>query len=548
MASFSASQRYLSTRGGSYGLSFEEVVLKGLASDNGLFIPEEIPSLPLDWQRDWLKLSFEELAFRIFSLYISPAEIQPAALKDIIQKSYSTFRVPEIAPTVTLDNERKLYLLELFHGPTLAFKDVALQFLGNLLEFFLIRKNESKVGKARDHLTVITATSGDTGSAAIYGLRGKKDVSLFVMFPDAKISPIQEAQMTTVPDVNVHCLNIDGTFDDCQDYVKLLFADEQMNTNYHLTTPNSVNFARILAQITYYFASFFSLIRSASFDPSKDIIRFVTPTGNFGDILAGYFAKRMGLPIQKLVIATNENDILHRFWQTGSYEKHPVHGKEVQGGIEEDGAKAHPEGVKETLSPAMDILVSSNFERLLWFLAFEVQSKDALSLDGKRKAAGEKVKEWQNDLKIKGGFSVDQKILDAAKQDFASERVSDQEIISTIRNVYKWPGTPGDKGYILDPHSAIGISAALRSAKEAQGVHHVSLATAHPAKFGRAVEMALGEEEGFHFKDVLPPQFVGLEDLPRRVTHVKKSDGLDGVRRVIVEEVRKELEANGSAS
>ena len=256
----------------------------------------------------------------------------------------------------------------------------------------------------------------------------------------------------------------------------------------------------------------------------------------------------MGLPIQKLVIATNENDILHRFWQTGSYEKHPVHGKEVQGGIEEDGAKAHPEGVKETLSPAMDILVSSNFERLLWFLAFEVQSKDALSLDGKRKAAGEKVKEWQNDLKIKGGFSVDQKILDAAKQDFASERVSDQEIISTIRNVYKWPGTPGDKGYILDPHSAIGISAALRSAKEAQGVHHVSLATAHPAKFSRAVEMALGEEEGFHFKDVLPPQFVGLEDLPRRVTHVKKSDGLDGVRRVIVEEVRKELEANGSAS
>ncbi|KAL9099896.1 MAG: hypothetical protein Q9163_004671 [Psora crenata] len=546
MASSSASYRYLSTRGGSYGLSFEEVVLKGLASDDGLFIPEEIPLLPLDWQSDWLELSFEDLAFQTFSLYISPAEIPPAALRDIIHRSYSTFRVPEITPTVALDSERKLYLLELFHGPTFAFKDVALQFLGNLLEFFLIKKNKGKVGKARDHLTVIGATSGDTGSAAIYGLRGKKDVSIFIMFPDAKVSPVQEAQMTTVPDDNVHCLNIDGTFDDCQDYVKSLFADDEMNTDYHLTTPNSVNFARILAQITYYFASYFSLIRSGSFDPSKDTIRFITPTGNFGDILAGYFAKRMGLPIEKLVIATNENDILHRFWRTGTYEKHPVHGKKAQGGIDEDGAKAHPEGVKETLSPAMDILVSSNFERLLWFLAFKVQSKEALSVDERRKAAGEKVKGWQKDLNLKGGFSVDHEILDAAKEDFASDTVSDQETISTIRNIYNWPGTPGDKGYVLDPHSAIGVRAALRSTREGKDVHHVALATAHPAKFSRAVELALGEEEGFHFKDMLPPQFVGLEDLPRRVTRVKKSDGLDGVKRVIVEEVKKELWAKGS--
>ncbi len=253
----------------------------------------------------------------------------------------------------------------------------------------------------------------------------------------------------------------------------------------------------------------------------------------------------MGLPIQKLVIATNENDILHRFWQTGTYEKYSSHDREVQAGIEEKSAKAHSEGVKETLSPAMDILCSSNFERLLWFLAFEMQSKNVLSVDKRRKAAGEKVKRWQNDLKIKGGFSVDQEILEAAKKDFASQRVSDQEIISTIRDVYRWPGTPGDKGYILDPHSAVGVTAALRSAREAQGVYHVTLATAHPAKFSRAVGMALGEEEGFHFKDMLPPQFVGLEDLPRRVTLVKKSDGLDGVKRVIVEEVRKELEANG---
>lgn len=175
-----------------------------------------------------------------------------------------------------------------------------------------------------------------------------------------------------------------------------------------------------------------------------------------------------------------------------------------------------------------------------------MQSTNVLSVDERRKAAGEKVERWQNDLKIKGGFSVDQEILDAAKKDFVSERVSDQEITSTIRNVYKWPGTPGDKGYVLDPHSAVGVAAALRSVSEAQGVYYISLATAHPAKFSRAVEMALGEEEGFHFKDMLPPQLVGLEDLPRRVTHVKKSDGLDGVKRVIVEEVRKDLETKGS--
>ena len=256
----------------------------------------------------------------------------------------------------------------------------------------------------------------------------------------------------------------------------------------------------------------------------------------------------MGLPIHKLVVATNENDILYRFWQSGTYEKHPVYGKEAQGGIEEDGAKAHPEGVKETLSPAMDILVSSNFERLLWFLAFEVQSKDALSVEERRKVAAERVKRWQSDLRTKGAFSVDQEILDAAKKDFVSERVSDQETISIIRDVYRWPSTPGDGGYILDPHSAIGVTAALRSTRETRGVHHVALATAHPAKFSRAVEMALGEEKGFHFKDILPPQFVALEDMPRRVTRVKKSDGLDGVKRVIIEEVRRELEATGSGS
>ncbi|KAL8822859.1 MAG: hypothetical protein Q9191_006415 [Dirinaria sp. TL-2023a] len=544
MASHTASQRYLSTRGGSYSLSFEEVILKGLASDNGLFIPEEIPPLPQNWQSDWLNLSFEELAFQIFSLYISPAEIPPAALKDIIHRSYSTFRVPNVTPTVTLDGDRKIHLLELFHGPTFAFKDVALQALGNFFEFFLVKRNKGKTGKDREHLTVIGATSGDTGSAAIYGLRSKKDVSVFIMYPTGKVSPVQEAQMTTVTDENVHCLSVDGTFDDCQDFVKALFADPSINKTQRLGAVNSINWARILAQITYYFASYFSLIRSGTFNPAIDKIRFVVPTGNFGDILAGYFAKRMGLPVSKLVIATNENDILYRFWQTGAYEKHTTHGTAAEEGLVEDGAKAHPEGVKETLSPAMDILVSSNFERLLWFLAYEVYGSDATNVQEKRQVAGFKVKEWQTSLKTKGGFSVEEKVLNAAKAHFVPERVSNVETVTTIRDAYRGRNTSDSKGYILDPHSAVGVAAALRSAKAAPNVHNVALATAHPAKFSHAVELALREDKGFLFKDVLPPQFVGLEDLPRRCTSVQKRNGLDGLRKIIVEEV--ERERNGA--
>jgi threonine synthase len=212
----SASQRYLSTRGGDYGLSFEEVVLKGLASDGGLFIPEEIPSLPKDWESKWRDLSFSQLAYEILSLYISPSEIPPADLKDIINRSYSTFRAPETTPIVTLNEKENLHLLELFHGPTFAFKDVALQFLGNLFEYFLVRRNKDKTGSERHHLTVVGATSGDTGSAAIYGLRGKQDVSVFILHPKGKVSPVQEAQMTTVLDANVHNLAVEGTFDDCQ--------------------------------------------------------------------------------------------------------------------------------------------------------------------------------------------------------------------------------------------------------------------------------------------------------------------------------------------
>ncbi|KAL0256216.1 threonine synthase [Diplodia seriata] len=564
MASRTSSQRYLSTRGGSYDLSFEDVVLKGLANDGGLFIPEEIPALPADWATAWKDYSFEELAFAIFSLYVSSDEIPAADLKELIRKSYATFRAQDRTPTVTLDEKRNVHLLELFHGPTFAFKDVALQFLGNLFEYFLVRRNQGKAEGDKEHLTVIGATSGDTGSAAIYGLRGKKDVSVFIMHPQGKVSPIQEAQMTTVLDANVHNLAVDGTFDDCQDFVKAMFADEAINKTHRLAAVNSINWARILAQITYYFHAYFSLIRSPAYT-SGAAVRFVVPTGNFGDILAGYFAKRMGLPVEKLVIATNENDILDRFWKSGRYEKKPVHGADAKGGLPADGVQAHESGVKETLSPAMDILVSSNFERLLWFLAYHVYGSEAAAsttVADRRAVAGDRVRGWLNDLKTAGGFAVDASILSAAAADFESERVSDEQTLATIRATYlatagqqgpKKAAANGTKGtlsaagnYILDPHSAIGIAAAQRSAeRNANNTHHVSLATAHPAKFSQAVQLALKDQADFDFATVLPDQFVGLEQKEKRVTVVKKSEGVDGIRSLVIKRVEEEKLANG---
>ncbi|KAL8653990.1 MAG: hypothetical protein Q9210_001776 [Variospora velana] len=404
-----------------------------------------------------------------------------------------------------------------------------------MFEFFLDRRNVGKTRRDREHLTVIGATSGDTGSAAIYGLRSKKDVSVFIMYPTGKVSSLQEAQMTTVTDKNVHCLSVDGSFDDCQDLVKALFADPLINETQRLAAVNSINWARILAQITYYFASYFSLIRSGTFDPSTDHIRFITPTGNFGNVLAGYFAKRMGLPMSKSVIATNENDILHRFWQTGVYKKHC---SRVDPSMKEDEHGAG--GVKETLSPAMDILVSSNFERLLWFIAYNVYGSDRGGVRETRRAAGMKVQEWQTDLKIKGEFSVEKKVLDVANADFTSERVSDTETVATIHDIYGWSNTPGSKGYILDPHSAIGMTAALRLAEAATGEHIVALSTAHPAKFSHAVELALVKEKGFHFNDILPSELVGMEDLPRRLRYIQKKGGLRSVKALIIEEVEKE--------
>ena len=544
------SQRYLSTRGGSQTLGFEEVVLKGLATDGGLFIPEEIPKIPEDWSTKWKGLAFADLAFEILSLYISAKEVPANDLRDILKRSYATFRHLDVTPITTLDESQNLHLLELFHGPTFAFKDVALQFLGNLFEYFLVRRNEGKSGSDRYHLTVIGATSGDTGSAAIYGLRGKQDVSVFITFPYGRVSKVQEAQMTTVLDPNVHCIAIQGsdsnpaTFDDCQDLVKAMFADAELNSAHHLAAINSINWARILAQITYFFHAYFAVTGLSTWKEDSKL-RFVVPSGNFGDVLAGFFAKRMGLPISKLVVATNENDILHRFFNTGRYEKreNPTP-SDTTLGLEADGVKAQPAGALETLTPAMDIVVSSNFERLLYILQLELTAGGSYPGASAHQSTAQQVEQWLSLLKSKGGFAVSPAMHASAVTDFESEKVTDPETVATIKTFFA-PRIPNMSSYVLDPHSAVGIHASLKSiARDGPPrTHTVSLATAHPAKFASAVDQALGGVEGFDFeKQVLPDEFVGMEEKEKRVRVAQKGEGVEGMRQLIREELQQEAQ------
>lgn len=510
-----SSRTYRSTRSSSAGsTSFEDAVMTGLAADGGLFIPSVIPQLPSDFLTAWSDLSFEELAYEIMRQYIDEAEIPDADLKTLIQKSYATFRSKEVTPVRALDAKAGLYLLELFHGPTYAFKDVALQFVGNLFEYFLVRKNALISDPLqKDKLTVVGATSGDTGSAAIYGLRGKKDVSVFILYPTGRISPIQEEQMTTVEDSNVHTLSVKGTFDDCQDIVKQIFGDKDFNEKYHVGAVNSINWARILAQMTYYFYSYFQLAKivnenaSAEFKP-----KFVVPSGNFGDILAGYFAKKMGLPTEKLIIATNENDILDRFLKTGRYEKNG--------------------DVKATASPAMDILISSNFERLLWYLIRDNETNNDDQL------AGETLASWMLQLKTTGSVSAPSSVTEAAREDFDSERITDSETSIRIRDTYIFDNAH----YVLDPHTAVGVAASYKQIAKDQGSDqkYISLSTAHPAKFSEVVNGALQQFEGYSFeKDVLPAELQALSLKEKRIVLIDEPS-LEVVKSTIVRELAKE--------
>ncbi|GAB5361517.1 hypothetical protein AAMO2058_000719900 [Amorphochlora amoebiformis] len=435
--SFSTAPKYVSTRGGMEEMGFGDAVLQGLASDRGLMVPTFLPQFPESAPEMWRGLSFEELAYEIMSLYVPDEEIPAEDLKDIINRSYSTFRSPDITPVVPIDD--KLNVLELFHGPTFAFKDVALQFLGNLFEYLL-------ASRGIELMTVIGATSGDTGSSAIHGLRGKKGVECFILFPDGRTSPIQERQMTTVLDSNIHNIALKGNFDDAQNIVKALFADLPFKKEYNLGAVNSINWARILAQTVYYVYAYLKVTDAGS----TDKVSFSVPTGNFGDILAGFYAKKMGLPVADLVVATNENDILDRFFKTAKYSRNEC---------------------RETLSPSMDITISSNFERFLYHMAGDDS-----------KALGDMMKTFE----ATGSLEVDSKVVDKCKAEMKSSMVPDEEVLSTIEEYEK------KFGYVLDPHSAIGVAAANKVGTEAKKM--VSLACAHWGKFPVAVERAVGSE------------------------------------------------------
>ncbi|MBM9604583.1 threonine synthase [Desulfopila inferna] len=424
--------QYLSTRGGISPIPFSQAVMMGLASDGGLLLPRNIPRIGAETFSSWSELSYAELAFEIMSRFID--DIPSSNLRDLINRSYASFSSEEVTPLV---HHGELHILELFHGPTLAFKDVALQFLGNLFEYLLERDD--------GYLNIVGATSGDTGSAAIYGVRGKKRIKIFILHPRNRISPVQERQMTTVTDDNVYNIAIEGTFDDGQAVVKALFNDLEFKKTHHLGAINSINWARILAQVVYYVYSCLHVIRHEN-DKAMD---FSIPTGNFGDIFAGYIAKNL-LPegtVRKLVLASNANDILSRFVNMGDYSAAQV---------------------QQTSSPSMDIQAASNFERYLYYLL----DKDP-----------ERTTEAMLEFAEKGRLDLSG-YCDQIKRDFSATSVSEEDVEETIRKFHT------DYGYLLDPHTAVGVYAGLRHKQN--NIPMICLATAHPAKFAETVRKAAG--------------------------------------------------------
>ena len=440
--------RYVSTRGGVSGLSFCEAVMMGLASDGGLLVPIEIPDVS-ESLREFQTLDYNDLAVRVMSCFID--DIPPADLESLVRRSYETFDDDRVTPLVPVGD---MHVMELFHGPTLAFKDVALQFLGNVFEYVLTRDG--------GQLNILGATSGDTGSAAIAGVRGKQNINIFIMFPDGRTSPLQERQMTTVLDDNVQNLAIDGSFDDCQSILKGLFADLPFKDRYRLGAVNSVNWARVLAQVVYYFAAWVQLGAPAAF-------QVAVPTGNFGNIFAGYIARRMGLPIDKLILATNENDILHRFFTTGRYQRGSVH---------------------FTHSPAMDIQVSSNFERYLYYQFAQNTAR----------VAG-----FMQEFLGKGSATVNFNTVNFDDA-FATGCVTDAETLATMVQTFE------NTGYLPDPHTAVGIHVA--GLERDVSLPLVCMATAHSAKFDAVIRSALPDVEVSH------PALEALKDLPVRSTQL----------------------------
>jgi threonine synthase len=426
--------QHISTRGRAAPLSFEDALLAGLATDGGLYVPEVFPTLTHEQIKAFTGKSYVDVATTVIGT-LTDWEVPENELRLLLQQAYQPFQHPAIAPLMPLD--ANLYVLELFHGPTLAFKDFAMR----ALEKLMVRA----LAKRGDTLTIVGATSGDTGSAAIDAFRGAPNIKVVILYPNGRVSSVQRRQMTTPPESNVTTLAIDGTFDDAQALVKAMFAHEAFRTRVKLAGINSINWARIVAQVVYYFTAAVALG-----SPHRKV-SFSVPTGNFGDILAGYIAKRMGLPIERLVIASNANDILPRTLHTGIYRM---------------------AGVSQTHSPSMDIQVSSNFERLL----FELYDRDAEAVSG-----------LMDQLRDKKEFALSDTALERLRADFDAHAVKDP--LPTIREVYH--ALHGR--YILDPHTAIGVVAGREAQKHAPEVPMVVLGTAHPAKFPDAVKEALGD-------------------------------------------------------
>jgi threonine synthase len=423
--------KYLSTRGEAPELGFSDALLAGLARDGGLYLPDAWPEFSAQEIRAMRALAYPELAVRLLTPFLND-EIKPAIFAQMVGQAYATFRHEATCPIVQIGP--RSFVLELFHGPTLAFKDVAMQLLARLMDHVLAERGQ--------RATIAGATSGDTGGAAIDAFAGRDRTDIFILFPHGRVSPVQQRQMTTSAASNVHTLAVEGDFDACQAIVKDMFNNHAFRDRVSLSGVNSINWARIMAQIVYYFSSAISLGA-----PDRPV-SFTVPTGNFGDIFAGYAAKRMGLPIDRLVIATNDNDILARTLATGAYETR---------------------GVVATTSPSMDIQVSSNFERLL----FEASGRDASSV--KRCMAG---------LKQSGAFALEEKTLSSIRGEFGAGRASTNETASTIRR------TLASTGYLIDPHTATAVKVAAEQGDASTPM--IVLATAHPAKFPAAVEAATG--------------------------------------------------------
>ena len=420
--------KYVSTRNTSETFEFKDVFIKGLADDGGLFIPKSLNKYSETEINDFKNLNYSELARKIIYPFIGNfmSEID---LGKIIDKSYSVFRKDNVVELIKLGDRS---VLELFHGPTLAFKDVAMQLLGNFYEYYL--SNESQ------KINIVVATSGDTGAAAIDAIKGKKNVNIFVLHPDNRVSPVQRKLMTTGKYENVFNLAVRGNFDDCQNLVKSMFSDKNFSNQIKMSGVNSINWARIIAQSVYYFYSYF-LVKN-----ENKSVNFSVPTGNFGDVYAGYLAKKLGLPINKLIVATNQNDILHRAISKGNYEA---------------------EKVSETISPSMDIQIASNFERLI----FDLNNEDAVQTSQDMKK-----------IKDSGKYLLNAQILNKINENFLSARLSEKETLEVISTVYK------EFSVVLDPHTAIGYGA---FDKHDLNGNNIVLSTAHPSKFPDAIFKAI---------------------------------------------------------